>query len=54
MAQEKAQDRAARITRIVKVQEQLHRAEERLLARLTLQAVRKRVGEGDAVLDIGP
>lgn len=49
MAQEKAQDRAARITRIVKVQEQLHRAEERLLAEIEAHRDRLKQDEADLI-----
>lgn len=49
MAQDKAQDRAARITRIVKVQEQLHRAEERALAEIEARRDRLKQDEADLI-----
>lgn len=49
MAQERAQDRAARIARIVKVQEQLHRAEERRLAEIQEAFDRLRQDEIDLI-----
>lgn len=49
MAQERAQDRAARLARIVKVQEQLHRAEERRLAEIQQEFDRLRQDEIDLI-----
>jgi len=49
MAQERAQDRAQRIARIVKVQEQLHRAEERRLAEIEAERDRLKQDETDLI-----
>jgi len=49
MAAERAQDRAQRLARIVKVQEQLHRAEERRLADIQERFDRLRQDETDLI-----
>jgi hypothetical protein len=49
MAAERARDRAARLARIVKVQEQLHRTEERLLAEIQEHFDRLRQDETDLI-----
>lgn len=49
MAQERAQDRAARLTRIVKVQEQLHRAEEQRLVEIQDRFDQLRQDETDLI-----
>lgn len=49
MAAERARDRAARLARIVKVQEQLHRTEERHLAEIQEHFDRLRQDETDLI-----
>ena len=49
MAQERAQDRAARLARIVKVQEQLHRAEEQRLVEIQDRFDQLRQDETDLI-----
>jgi hypothetical protein len=49
MAQTRARDRAAQLARIVKVQEQLHRAEERRLAEIQDEFDRLRRDETDLI-----
>lgn len=49
MATEKARDRAERVRRIVKVQEQLHRAEKQRLAEVQDLHARLKQDEGDLI-----